>query len=64
MKINPLKRKEIMYTVSQQGANSMNYIIYNPQQEHQAYRYEVHCDAGVFGFRTQALALAYQAALN
>jgi hypothetical protein len=42
----------------------MSWIFYNQQQEHQAHRYEVHCDAGVFGFRTYDLALAFQRELE
>ena len=42
----------------------MSWIFYNPQQEHRAHRYEVHCDAGVFGFRTYDLALAFQRKLE
>ena len=44
--------------------DSSTAIRHNPEQEHRAYRWEVSCDAGVFGFPTRALADAYQATLT
>jgi hypothetical protein len=43
---------------------SGTYISYNPEQEHRSHRWEVWCDAGVFGFPTRAHAIAYQTALT
>ena len=40
------------------------FIRYNPEQEHRSHRWEVSCDAGVFGFPTRAHAITYQTALD